>query len=60
MNIVRPVLHLGKLGHSKVIMVNQDPRAYTRMKIRMWETYRIFHFLNLYLKTVIGNIKQLV
>lgn len=60
MSIVRPVLHLGKLRHGKVIMVNPDPRAHTRMKIKMWETYRIFHLLNLYLKIVIGKIKQLV
>lgn len=58
MSTVRPVLHLGKQRHSKVIMANQDSRAYARMKIRMWETYRIFHPLNLYLKIVIGKEKK--
>ena len=36
---------LGKLRHSRLGRVNQDTRAYTRTKIRMCETYRLFHLL---------------
>lgn len=28
----RPILHLGKLRHSQVLRINQDPWAHTQMK----------------------------